>query len=675
MSKIKLDSLSIIMRDLYEENLCVFKYKDKVLYKNIFELSSKIDSGEYKTQYEIKFHNNSLNIYDKINNIFLYDESIENYNKKVVEQYGNFTTENIINDFNNILYDRNYFSYKNLFDDSGGFLFSVVKLHNDIYQYRKILDFPVVNKIKKLKNIPNFIFFGTLLGQHIVKVSQKVKAKNYLIIEPNLELFRLSMFTTEYKILFKNSIALFSVGENRIDSIKKMEYFITYNYLDDYIFKYYSTSYHRDNLISDFLLALQNSAHTLYDHYRQLEYIKQTTNRINKYKLLQNNEKSNSFFSKPVIILGPGPSLRKNIQFVEKNINKFILVAFSATLHILQEYNIVPDITVLVDSYDVMERQFPNNKQYLLKLKERISILATDVDKNIFKFFKKDNIFLFESIFTFSSNPIPRTTAFTVGDSTLNILLSLGFNNIYMLGTDLSIDKKTGSGYDKTHIASKVTSNTKIQNIKRIENKDIFHKDIKVKANLDLNGYVYTTDFFFRILKSYSQIINFHSDKEFKLYNLNNGAYVDGAIPKRISDVKLDKDIVKKRLKIKTLLNACSSCKLDNELKIKISTELRFLNNIIDNLKIFNKKTIIDYEQFYNFINTIVTQINITNLMFASTKRIIISYINININYITYYYNSKDIKEDKKQLNKIKYLFYKQLGKLTSDYMSYLEQV
>ena len=63
-----------------------------------------------------------------------------------------------------------------------------------------------------------FIFMGTLLGRHIPKIANKINASSYLILERNLEIFRLSLFTVDYTILGGKG-AIFSI----MDSTSKEE--------------------------------------------------------------------------------------------------------------------------------------------------------------------------------------------------------------------------------------------------------------------------------------------------------------------------------------------------------------------------------------------------------------------------------------------------------------------
>lgn len=71
-----------------------------------------------------------------------------------------------------------------------------------------------------MKKIEKFIFLGTLLGRHIPRIAQKVDAEAYLVLERNIEIFRLSLFTVDYTILAQKGV-VFSIMDNQYEEEKK----------------------------------------------------------------------------------------------------------------------------------------------------------------------------------------------------------------------------------------------------------------------------------------------------------------------------------------------------------------------------------------------------------------------------------------------------------------------
>ncbi len=86
-----------------------------------------------------------------------------------------------------------------------------------------------------LKNRQNqlskkIIFGGTLLGMHIEKYLQVMDMDVCLILEPDLDIFRLSTFVVDYKQLTKNKIAFFSVNDSKSNLQNKInEFYFTFS--------------------------------------------------------------------------------------------------------------------------------------------------------------------------------------------------------------------------------------------------------------------------------------------------------------------------------------------------------------------------------------------------------------------------------------------------------------
>lgn len=670
----QIDNLHKALYNTYEDNMNFLKVVNIDLFNKVRDLSEKIENKSYQTNFEIELKNNSFDIYDKVNNNFLYNKTLEKYSNDIIHDV-NFTTNGTFNDLITSLYNVKNPNTHRLFNDDIN-TYSTFKIQYDVYQFRKIFSYFKVENKKKLNHIPAFIFFGTLLGKHLVDIHNKIKAKTYLVIEPNLEIFRLSLFITDYKLLALNSNIFFCIGHNDIEIIESYENFIDINYLDSYMFKYYSTSLHDIKILHQFTLALKNKSSLSYDHYRQLHYIENTMKNVNKYKLLNNNNNLSTLSNKPVLILSPGPSLRKNKEWIIKNKKKFILVAFGATIKALCDFNIKPDIIISVDASTLILNQFCIKCKNIYK--NSLVVLSTDSHPKLFKLFKKKNIFLFEVNFKLSCNGIDESAAISVGDNTLHILLSLGFKDIYMLGTDLCFDIETGTGYDKTHKQSKVKNNIEEykKNIKKITNTiSLESKYISTKANFKKED-VFSDDFFLRIIKNYHTILYKHNkNKDFKIYNLSDGAFIPKTIPLNIDNININKKISNKHKILKSILTEKSSFKFSKSDQNNFRIEIDFLERLISDLIIFKNSNILDYDQFYNFTREFSNKI----LLYKSFSQLLLTltfgYMKTINNYINYYFNTSDYKTKTHLIPEVKNLWCKQILNILKEYKNILKRV
>ena len=89
---------------------------------------------------------------------------------------------------------------------------------------------------------------GTLLGRHIPRIAQKVDAKMYLVLERNLEIFRLSLFTVDYTLLAKKGV-VFSVMDNYLEEENRIMKFLNTSVFDNYILKLTTTGINIDKYI------------------------------------------------------------------------------------------------------------------------------------------------------------------------------------------------------------------------------------------------------------------------------------------------------------------------------------------------------------------------------------------------------------------------------------------
>lgn len=638
---------SSTMNNMFNNNMLFFKVNNSILYNKINELTNNIKSNTIKINYRITNKNNSPNIYDIKKKCFLYSKTLNKYNDQVLKV--------ITNDMKNLFLDfpLQFYNVKSLYNlklkDISSLTnsktdistSSLINVYSDIFKFRKIFNLFKIEDVKHLKRIPNFLFFGTLLGNHLLPIMNKTNANSYLIIEPNLEIFRLSLFITDYKLLSKNRNVFFSTESETLSIIKKFESYINLNHLNNYIFKYYSTSFHSPSLMNNFTFALQNKSPFLHNHYNNLHYLKYGIKNIKKYPKICNNITSFKILSKPILILSPGPSLRKNFKWIKENKDKFIILSFTATIKALCEIGIIPDIVINVDTSDLILNQLEKNCKHIFQ--STITILAVDTHKKVFKKFKKNNIFVYESNFNLSQNGIEEAPVSTVGESTLHILLSLGFKDIYLLGTDLCIDSNTGSAYDKTHSdANKhqnITSNK--NNIKKISNNiKLDTSKVLLKGNLQEKDVV-SNQFFLNIIKNYTLIIEHHKkNKEFNVYNLSDGAFINGTIPLDTSIIKQKNNIKNKKKNIKRLLLDISSHGFNKNDIRNFKNEIKFLKLLEKEVLILKEYNIKEFSQFYTFMQCFISTI-ITHKSYSTlTHTLLLGYIKTINNYINYYYNN-----------------------------------
>lgn len=671
-TKEQMKLLQKALYDMYQDNLKFLQIYQKDLYLKILNLSESIDNNSYKIRFDLEFINGSFNIYDNMNKKYLYEKSLEDYSKDVFD-YIDYTKKGSLINLPDELYNVDDVTELRLFNDDYETK-AFKRIVSDINKIKKTCDIKTYEENKEFKYIPSFMFYGTLLAQHLKSVQEKLKCKSYLIIEPDLEIFRLSLFVTEYKLLTKDARLFFSIGEDDNDMIKSMEKFVLFDSLETYLYKYYSTSFHEKNLFSNFTIALQNVSPRTFDHYRQLHYFTQSIKNFQHYPMLVTNKEKNNLENLPVLILSPGPSLRENFKWLKKNHKKFIIVSFAATIKALGEIGIKPDIITSVESSTLVRDQLP--KKYKKIYKDSIAILSSDTHEEIFEYFDKNKIFIFEPNYRILENGIEESPSLTVGETTIHLLLLMGFKNLYLLGTDLSLDSK-GIAYDKTHMASETSRSLHHlkKNIKRISNEvKIDNNYLEVKSNFE-NRTLYSDQLFLKILASYKSIISYHKEKkDFEIYNLSSGAYIEHTKPLPPKECNLEEIEVKEK-ELLSFIKSKSRRNFSENEKKEFYKEAIFIEKLIQQLEYTLNMTLSDSKKFYAVRKDIAKQIREHKSFSSLTMAMLSTYIKITDNLINYKLNNKKDDINNKELNDLKVEWGNQFRSFLLEFLKSLHSV
>ncbi len=565
------------------------------------------------------FKENHINLYDKIANFE--KQNLENYSI----EFNDNTFQLIDIKRNTHFYDSEPFldsiNRVNNFDFSSAF--SLIKLdkcekrnhyENEINAYEYINQF-----IENFKNINSeinkFIFIGTLLGVHINDFHNSIKAKTYLIIEPNIEIFRLSMFMTDYTTLAKSSKIFFAIEENEFNFKKIVNDFLDFKYEYNNLIHYelsHKTNESYINLLSLIFIESAQMRYPFSDYIislkRGYKYFSESKNKI------LNLSKTYNFLEKEnIIFLGAGPSLEKHIDWLFRNKDKFIIVAAAATLKQLELFNISPDIIITIDGQkEPILKQFNVSE---LIYKNSIILSSIKLDESVYEILKDTNIFFMQNSLEIFRN-FGVITGVTVGDIGIDILLRLGAKNLYLLGIDAAIDSKTGQTHINTHLSSK-----KID-LEKLDTSEIdFGKTITyVKGNFEerVPTFLEYKEMIEEINNKF-QILN----KKFQIYNLSNGAYFKNTIPTKISQINITKKIQKESFNniFISNLQQISKQNLDIQDIQDIKNEKEIIKQLI--LLDLEKDFIKEFENIkLNFLDSIVLNI------FDKYLRLILPYYN-----------------------------------------------
>ena len=658
-------------------NLAFLSEYDNELYHRVDELSRMIENGTYKEKYALEFivENGDFDIYDILNDRYLYNKNPKKMNNNLVQKVQ-------FDEKNSILNISKYFTFEEPWEVTNYDKFNYEKLddfvyltQNNMYEYVNVTkDF--IKDRKKIKKIKKFIFIGTLLARHIPKIAEKVDSNIYLVLERNLEIFRLSLFVIDYTIIAKNGV-IFSIMDDVFIEEKKIYNFLNIHPLENYLIKFVSTGINIREYVDKILSAILNMDAVTYDYNRKLySWINRTTRVLSgKYKILDFNKLKNtiSFFENiPILYIAAGPSLDENIEWIKKNQDKFFIVTIGSAYKKLLSNNIKIDmITTLDEKLELSDLQFDDES--VSKISNNTIILASTItNQKVLDKFKKQNLFLYEIFIPFHNKNVA-FDGFSIGEITIDILIKINAKNIYLIGLDLALNQKTGDSHFKNS-NSGVSVKINLNNEQSRESFDNRESLIKVKGNLQ--DEVFTTPNFYSSIKDLEKKLDLIVN-DINIYNLSiHGAYFIGTKPINISEIEIStmKNLNIDFLSLRTIFIENSLEELTKESTEIVLNMIDFINlNLKEDLNKIKNTEFKSYEQFYNEVVSL--SVKVFNNRCLSLFEILINYINLVIPYLSYYFNNKKIKNEIKKLNQIKEVFVKQLESILNDYINCLRRI
>lgn len=517
-------AVEITAREIFLKNIAYFEQYHLDIYEKLAALDSAVEQNLYTNKYELSYIDNTFDIFDIKTNRYIYNSSGLNsnaYATLAAAQTNHSRSSGVFETFKRIaISDDDVVKYKK---------FSIFE--NNLSGHADILNYVQKETSDTMKSVEKFIFFGVGLGTHITEIDKKISAKIYFIIEDDLELFRLSLFTTPYYKLSTNSKLFFSIFETKHEFIDKATHFFNYKFHLNHYIKYFHMLHHNDEKFIDFHLQIASQSHHLFfynsileQYLRPLEYIQDRYNFLNILKNYQ------TLINKPILFLAAGPSLQKNLSWLKQNQQKFIIISVSAILNILEREEITPTIVINLDGFKESIVHFTDVKNMDF-FKKSIFLLSSRTRREIVDLLQKDNIFFFESSTSYKKD-LGNLTAFCVGSTAYLLLLALGVSELYLLGLDLALDKATGSTHSEHHPQ---TRKLDFASIGKEKDTMIFNDNI-VEVDGNFDGKVYTTSGFATSISSINATSVAFKKEYQHVYNLSNGAKFKNTTPLQITD-------------------------------------------------------------------------------------------------------------------------------------------
>jgi len=519
--KKELEDLSSTLLSIYQKNLVFLKENFEDIFNRVNTLSDEINSEKIKEKYTLEYRDGYFDILNNETNSWYY--GINTYedadNRAELTNFSKEGSFNLLRTYGNTNYLSKSKSY--------GKVMKIIDYINENVD----LDNICYDKIYKM------IFIGAGLGLHVHEISKKLDPFTTLIIEPELEVFRLSLFIIDYTEFDSGNKKLFLSIED--DDIKRRniynEFYTYHNYMN-YNVKYNKLLSNYDYIHEELVSFFSNNFVGYFSYTNVLENIRRSVGFIKnkEYFISVNKMHDNLIFKdKKVLIIAAGPSLDNYIDFIQKNQDKFIIVCVDVIVRKLEKNNIKPNVVVTIDPSHLCAKYLScEDKDYLND--SLIVCLAQQHEKTIEVLKGKDYIFsqtidLIEGIGSLGS-------VNNVGTFSYKVAVHFGASEIYTIGNDAAFNQETGSRYssDSSH---KQTENLNENNIDNtVSTYDVLEMEGNLRDKIKTNRSLLTFRDTFE--ETYASLVNHYGKESHTVYNLSDGVKIKNFIPMKYEEIE-----------------------------------------------------------------------------------------------------------------------------------------
>ncbi len=612
----EIESLSKTLINIYQKNLIFLQESFPEIYKEIDNFSKKLENQEIQEKYSLEYVDGYFDILNHENNgMYYFTNSYEDADKR--REFVDFSQSSSL-DLLRKIPGSNKLMFSELYQD----VMPIIQFINDSVDMDNV----------KFEKIYKFIFIGTGLGIHIQEIDKKLKPYTTLIIEPELEIFRLSLFITDYSVFDEGNRTLFlSIGANKRERNSIIAQFAHHHEYMNYNVKHYSIDksheYIKDEIVNYFggidpvgfpyRMIIQNLDRTMKFLRDKEKFI--SVNLLQKHRILQD---------KNVLIISAGPSLDNYIDWITEHQDKFLIICVDVIVRKLEKHNIVPEIVVSIDPSELCadyltteNPDFLNNSAIIFKSQQAPEVLDAVKGKN---YYFLQTLYIIQELGFLGSTP-------NVGTFALKIAGFLGAENIYIIGNDAAFNQETGTRYanDSSYTLIDSTNEEKNSNVFSIEDVVIVKGNLKEKVKTNNQLLSFRKDF-------ENEIITLRKILDLKIFNMSNGVYMEGMTPITLDEMNKvlkiipedSTDIIKLVEKISKVIEDIDYCE-----------SINLFDEIIKEVEIYQKK---EFETKQEFLSTkldlmawIIKEMNNEqNGIFATIFLKYIALVDIYVNFI-----------------------------------------
>lgn len=629
--------LSKTLIEIYQKNLTFLKTYFPDIFQKIDKLTKDINEKIYTCKYSLEYINGYFDILNLDTNSWFYGTNSYNDADRRASN-SNFTKDG---------------SLDLLRKGIGGIQLANSDEIKDIAPVISYINSNVNLVDVEFDKIYKFVFIGVGLGFHIHEINRKLNPFTTLIIEPDLEIFRISLFVIDYTELQQDNEKLFlSIGDSSSERLMVFDMFYNYHNYMNYNVKHHLLIENDRYIFNELVNYFATNTATSFPYYKTIKNVNITKNfAIQQYKFLDFDlmlEKS-ILKDKPVLLIAAGPSLDEYTDWIKNNQNNFTIICVDVILRKLEKLSIVPDIVVSIDpSYLCAKYLTTDNPNFL---QNSAVILLSQQHDDVIQLLKQNNTFISQSIPLFPKMGF-LGSASNVGTVSYMIAVHLGATEIYTIGNDAAFNQQTGNRYAED---SSCLQNEALDLVQEKSNIISYYDVIEVKGNLQAT--VKTNRSLLVFKDSFESMTNeLKRFYEYDTYNLSNGVYIDNFIP--MTKNELENRVSKfktSNIDIISLLNSVSSIiqTKDMDFKSDLNRFINILNRVKKHKKLRIKNKNEYLEQKIAIIIWILEQSK--TLKLGIFGNIFLMYTELVDIYINFYLNIKNQPElfDEKHLTNL----------------------
>jgi len=524
----------------YQNNIAFIEKNDPRLFRKLQAFESALENNLYEEKYVLEYKDEGyFDVLEKESGNYLYGANSNEYAKQVANAVDLSKTDNLFETFYNLSFEKvdpKDLETKDIIKYSYSTVASLINYSNEHAAKTKTT----------MKKLYKFIFVGTGLGTHITTLHEKLHSNVYLIIEDDLELFRLSLFVTDYAALTKEGAKIFfSIFDEPSEFKNMVQAFLYEQFIYNHYIKFFHMLHHDEKPIKEIQNIIVTQTYLTFNYaalmtslLRPLEYLK------NGYKILNiaTSYEDTPLAEKPVLIIGAGPSFDKNIHWLKENHQNFIIVIVSALMSKFEELGIKPDIITHVHGFEDAMPHIEKVKDMHF-FDETIELFGGMSYPDFTTKFLQKNVYIIEGSSRYKRG-FSGITSSNIGSLSYGLLLYLGAKEIYLLGLDFAMDKKTGQTHSRTHSHTRQVD----LHINDEIGGGILAKDeiIEIKGNFE--DKVYTSVLLDSMRRECNAVSKTYKNSTTHSYNLSDGAYIDDTIPRKPQEISRLQPIDKQQL-------------------------------------------------------------------------------------------------------------------------------